>query len=65
MKRKIAFVTGASRAIGAESAIAGVVAWLADNEPSAQWRSEDTLRGPAIAKQLGLLDSASFFGEPR
>jgi NAD(P)-dependent dehydrogenase (short-subunit alcohol dehydrogenase family) len=42
------------------AAIAGVVAWLADNEPSAQWLSENTLRGPAIAKQLGLLDSASF-----
>jgi NAD(P)-dependent dehydrogenase (short-subunit alcohol dehydrogenase family) len=46
------------------AAIAGVIAWLADNEPSAQWLSEDTLRGPAIAKQLGLLDSASFLENP-
>ena len=46
------------------AAIAGVVAWLADNEPSAQWLSEDTLRGPAIAKQLGLLDCASFLENP-
>jgi len=42
------------------AAIAGVVAWLAENEPSAQWMSENTLHGPAIAKQLGLLESASF-----
>ena len=46
------------------AAIAGVVAWLAENEPSAQWLSENTLRGPAIAKQLGLLDCASFLENP-
>ena len=38
----------------------GVVAWLAENEPSIEWLSEDALRGPAFAKQLGLLDIASF-----
>ena len=42
------------------AAIAGVVAWLAENEPSIEWLSEDALRGPALAKQLGLLDIASF-----
>ena len=42
------------------AAIAGVVAWLAENEPSIEWLSEDALRGPAFAKQLGLLDIASF-----
>lgn len=42
------------------AAIAGVVAWLAQNEPSAEWWSENALRGPAMAKQLGLLDKASF-----
>ncbi|MFT6274069.1 MAG: NAD(P)-dependent dehydrogenase (short-subunit alcohol dehydrogenase family) [Halioglobus sp.] len=41
------------------AAIAGVVAWLAENEPPTQWWSEDALRGPAIAKQLKLLDAAS------
>lgn len=46
------------------AAIAGVVAWFAQNEPPAEWRSEDTLRGPAIAKQLGLLDIASFLENP-
>ncbi len=42
------------------AAIAGVVAWLAENDPSIEWLSEDALRGPALAKQLGLLDIASF-----
>jgi NAD(P)-dependent dehydrogenase (short-subunit alcohol dehydrogenase family) len=42
------------------AAIAAVVAWLAESDPLAQWSSEDALRGPAIGKQLGLLDSASF-----
>lgn len=42
------------------AAIAGVVAWLAENDPFSEWPSEDTLRGPAIAKELGLLDCASF-----
>jgi NAD(P)-dependent dehydrogenase (short-subunit alcohol dehydrogenase family) len=42
------------------AAIAGVVAWLAENEPSIEWLAEDALRGPALAKQLGLLDIASF-----
>ena len=42
MKGKTAFVTGASRGIGAEH----------------------TVRGPAIARQLGLLDIASFLENP-
>ena len=46
------------------AAIAGVVAWLAENDPSADWRSDDALRGPAIAKQLKLLDAASFLENP-
>jgi NAD(P)-dependent dehydrogenase (short-subunit alcohol dehydrogenase family) len=37
------------------AAIAAVVAWLADNEPPAQWQPQEVLRGPAIAKQLDLL----------
>ena len=41
------------------SAIAAVVAWLAENEPQDDWQSEDILRGPAIAKQLGLLSAPS------
>lgn len=35
--------------------IAAVVAWLAENEPLADWGADDILRGPAIAKQLKLL----------
>lgn len=41
------------------AAIASVVAWLADNEPHADWGAEDVLRGPAIAKQLKLLGAPS------
>lgn len=36
-------------------AIAAVVAWLADNEPLAEWQPSETLAAPAIAKQLDLL----------
>ncbi|MFK8048361.1 MAG: SDR family NAD(P)-dependent oxidoreductase [Halioglobus sp.] len=41
------------------AAIAGVVAWLAQNDPPAQWQNEEILRGPAIAKQLELLQTPS------
>ena len=44
------------------AAIAAVVAWLADNDPPASWNPEDILRGPAIAKQLNLLQSPSLLG---
>ena len=36
-------------------AIAAVVAWLAVNEPRDEWRPEEVLAAPAIAKALGLL----------
>lgn len=39
------------------SAIAAVVRWLADNEPLTQWRPDEVLRAPAIAKELGFLQS--------
>lgn len=39
--------------------IAAVVAWLADNEPLAEWNPNDILRGPAIAKKLDFLNCAS------
>jgi NAD(P)-dependent dehydrogenase (short-subunit alcohol dehydrogenase family) len=39
--------------------IAAVVAWLADNEPSPAWEPEDVLHGPAIAKELKLLQAPS------
>ena len=42
------------------SSIAAVVAWLAENEPSDAWKAEACLRGPALAKELGLLDSPSY-----
>jgi len=42
------------------AAIGAVVAWLAVNEPEESWRPTETLRGPAIAKALGLLDTPSF-----
>jgi NAD(P)-dependent dehydrogenase (short-subunit alcohol dehydrogenase family) len=41
------------------AAIAAVVAWLADNEPPADWHPQEILRGPAIAKQLHLLHTIS------
>lgn len=44
------------------AAIAAVVAWLADNDPPASWNPEDILRGPAIAKQLNLLQRPSLLG---
>jgi NAD(P)-dependent dehydrogenase (short-subunit alcohol dehydrogenase family) len=42
------------------SAIGGVVAWLADNEPREDWKPREILRGPAIAKELGLLEIPSY-----
>ncbi|CAA0125249.1 3-oxoacyl-[acyl-carrier-protein] reductase FabG [Halioglobus japonicus] len=44
------------------SAIAAVVAWLADNEPPADWEPQNVLRGPAIAKALDLLKTPSLLG---
>ena len=41
------------------AAIGQVAAWLADEEPPEEWKPQDILRGPYIAKQLGLLDSSS------
>ena len=41
------------------AAIAAVVTWLADNEPITQWQPDKVLRGPAIAKELGLLQAPS------
>jgi NAD(P)-dependent dehydrogenase (short-subunit alcohol dehydrogenase family) len=41
------------------AAIAAVVAWLADHEPLDEWLSEETLRGPAIAKHLKALGAPS------
>lgn len=41
------------------SAIGAVVAWLAVNEPEADWQPQELLRGPMIAKQLGLLEAPS------
>lgn len=41
------------------SAIAAVVAWLAENEVPAEMQPDQTLRGPAIAKQLDLLRAPS------
>lgn len=44
-------------------AIAAVVAWLAENEPLAEWQPQETLAAPAIAKQLGLLQVPSMLGD--
>jgi NAD(P)-dependent dehydrogenase (short-subunit alcohol dehydrogenase family) len=44
------------------AAIASVVAWLAENEPLEEWNPTDVLRGPAIAKILGLLKAPSLLG---
>ena len=42
------------------SSIAAVVAWLVANDPSEAWKAERCLRGPALAKELGLLDVPSY-----
>ena len=44
------------------AAIAAVVSWLADNEPPQAWNPQTVLRGPAIAKELKLLQSPSLLG---
>lgn len=44
------------------AAIAAVVAWLADNDPPPDWEPGKILRGPLIAKALGLLQSPSQLG---
>ena len=41
------------------AAIAAVVAWLAENDPPPSWEPLHILHGPAIAKELGLLQSPS------
>ena len=43
------------------SSIAAVIAWLADNEPSDEWKAQPCMRGPAMAEELGLLGVPSFF----
>jgi len=35
--------------------IAAVIAWLAENEPMAEWHPMNVMSAPAIAKELGLL----------
>ena len=45
------------------SSIAAVIAWLADNDPSEEWKAQPCMRGPAMAKELGLLDVPSFLNE--
>jgi NAD(P)-dependent dehydrogenase (short-subunit alcohol dehydrogenase family) len=41
------------------ASIAAVVGWLAVNDPPQTWDPEDVLHGPAIAKELNLLQSPS------
>ena len=44
------------------AAIAAVVAWLAENEPGDDVQDDNTVHGPALARQLGLLDVPSLLG---
>ena len=44
------------------AAIAAVVSWLVDNEPPQDWNPQTVLRGPAIAKELKLLQLPSLLG---
>ena len=44
------------------AAIAAVVSWVVDNEPPQAWNPQTVLRGPAIAKELKLLQSPSLLG---
>ena len=44
------------------AAIAAVVCWVVDNEPPQAWNPQTVLRGPAIAKELKLLQSRSLLG---
>jgi len=41
------------------AAIAGVVAWLAEKEPSSDWKPDEVMAAPAIARELKLLQSPS------
>lgn len=41
------------------AAIAAVVAYVAEHEPKAQWKPEEVLHAPAIAKELNLLKAPS------
>ena len=41
------------------AAIAAVVAWLAENTPGDETATDNILRGPALARDLGLLESPS------
>ncbi|MFK7977022.1 MAG: SDR family oxidoreductase [Halioglobus sp.] len=42
------------------SSIAAVIAWLADNDLTEEWRAEPCLRGPAMAEELDFLEVPSF-----
>ncbi|NQX89170.1 MAG: SDR family NAD(P)-dependent oxidoreductase [Halioglobus sp.] len=41
------------------AAVAAVVAWLAEHDPLAEWKTDEILHAPAIAKELDLLQSPS------
>lgn len=43
--------------------IGAVVAWLADNSPPSDCQDENCIRGPALAKRLGLLQTPSLLGD--
>ena len=45
------------------SSIAAVITWLADNDPSEEWKAQPCMRGPAMAEELGFLDVPSFLPE--
>jgi len=44
------------------AAIGKVIAWLAQNDPRREWDARGTLHGPAIARELGFLDTPSHLG---
>lgn len=41
------------------SSIAAVIAWLADNEPTDEWKAQPCMRGPMLAEELGFLAAPS------
>ena len=41
------------------SSIAAVIAWLADNEPTDEWKAQPCMRGPVLAEELGFLAAPS------
>ena len=45
------------------AAVAAVVAWLAEHDPLPEWQTQGILRGPAIARELGLLSAPSLIGD--